>query len=509
MDTLLFVLAIALAGLASIWQTYWSSGRGSDHHLHIFLIEGIRANRRRLLTRIPRIINNASCGAYPLYLHWLLSFLPNRRLNWAAAALNPAANVAQVAMAYWFAHRYLPTPLPGLIGVFVALTPQFFHALSARVYGISARPVGVILFLAWLFCCARASTPGGHVLAAACALGLAYLIWGFNTFAQQAALLFGVIFLAAFGQWLPLLSALGGMVLLALSAPRYATGYLKSTFLFCKTYALELAGVYILRKRFSVWRDLVYDLWVTRNRGWQKHLVYAYGNPVVIVLFMNPFVLIAVYALLRGATNGWVVTLAERAAFAALVVFVATSFRITRFLGEPERYVELVTVLSTIAGTWYLFSLGAARIWALVMAWFLFFNALQLWVVHRRANEVREGASLTGVKDVIGADFEGEEVRFSSNNEELTKFLLLNPWTFAKHWNIAEKYAGFSAAEVYSEFPVLRKPVFEGAVRAYGINAALLDKSGFADMFEHDPEWRGRLRVLLDDEKYRLYRVEC
>jgi hypothetical protein len=218
--------------------------------------------------------------------------------------------------------------------------------------------------------------------------------------------------------------------------------------------------------------------------------------------------LIAAYALLRGATNGWAITLAEEAAFASLVVFLATSFRITRFLGEPERYVEIVTVPSTIAGTWYLWSLGATGLWALIMAWFVLFNMLQMWVVHRRSKETADRPPLTEIREAIKAEFDGEEVRFSSNNEEVGKFLLPNRWQFARHWNIAEKYAGFSAADVYTEFPVLRKPVFEAAVREYRINVALLEKSAFADMFENNPEWHQRLRVLMDDEKYRLYRVE-
>jgi hypothetical protein len=508
MDLVLFSLAIVITGGSSLLQTRWSAGRGSDDPLHTFLIQEIRANRRRLLVRIAAIINNASCGAYPLFLHWLLSFLPDRCLTWAAWLLNPGANVVQVGMAYWIAQRYLPSPVPGLICIFVALTPQFFHALSARVYGISARPMGVILFVPWLFCSARAGTPRDHMLSAALAVGIAYLIWGFSTFAQQAAIFFSVIFLVGFGHWWPLISVLAGVALLLLVAPAYAAGYLRSTFQFSKTYALALAGVYILKKRYSVWRDLVYDLWVKRDERLRKRLVYAYGSPVVIVLFMNPFALIAAYALLRGATNGWAITLAEEAAFASLVVFLATSFRITRFLGEPERYVEIVTVPSTIAGTWYLWSLGATGLWALIMAWFVLFNMLQMWVVHRRSKETADRPPLTEIREAIKAEFDGEEVRFSSNNEEVGKFLLPNRWQFARHCNIAEKYAGFSAADVYTEFPVLRKPVFEAAVREYRINVALLEKSAFADMFENNPEWHQRLRVLMDDEKYRLYRVE-
>ena len=42
--------------------------------------------------------------------------------------------------------------------------------------------------------------------------------------------------------------------------PTYGPGYLRHTLRFIQTYGRELAPVYILNKRYSIWRDLVREL---------------------------------------------------------------------------------------------------------------------------------------------------------------------------------------------------------------------------------------------------------
>src|SRR5437879_9918531 len=97
-DTALFAFALIVSFSISYMQTRTLAGRGSDHQVHLFLINLIRENNHRLFGRVPRILNESYCGAYPLFLHWLLSFLSLRQINIVAVLFNPFMNVVQVVI---------------------------------------------------------------------------------------------------------------------------------------------------------------------------------------------------------------------------------------------------------------------------------------------------------------------------------------------------------------------------------------------------------------------------
>ena len=502
-DIVLFVTGVAFAAGVSCLQTRLGFGRGSDHPVHIFLINAIRANGRKLFRRVPNLVNDSYCGAYPLFLHWVLSFLPSRWLRHVTYFLNPAINVSLVLLTYSIASVALTAPLPGLAALIAALTPQFHHVLSARIYGISSRPIGLLLFNLWLAACAIAQYSRDPRPAFVAAVILSYLIWGFNTFAQQAMLLFGAVFGAIFGTWTLLLSAGISVLLFLAVTPGYAAGYLRHTLLFCRNYATDISKIYLFPSRPSIWRDLVLDLWVRKGRSLKERMLYIYGSPVVIVVLFNPLTLMGVLPLATGEGNR-ILEFASRVSLAALLVFIATSFRVTRFLGEPERYVELVTNYSAIAGVGWLASSGHLDVSIALAVWFAVLDSAQLYALYFKSVEAPEPPGLARVRKVMTDQFGPAETRFISNNEDMTKHLMTQPWNFARYWSAEEKFAGYSFREAFSVYPCYRKPAFEDAIRQYRLNAVLLDKTVFADCFEAN---RDRLAVLLDDERFRLYRV--
>lgn len=125
MDVAIFLGALFLAGGVSVLQGRALVGLGSDHYVHLFLVNVIRENGRRLFTRIPRLLNPAYCSAYPLFLHWFLSFLKNEQLVGVSRYYNPVVNLLQVALTY-LALRLVPdvSPLAGMLTALFAATPS-------------------------------------------------------------------------------------------------------------------------------------------------------------------------------------------------------------------------------------------------------------------------------------------------------------------------------------------------------------------------------------------------
>ena len=137
----------------------------------------------------------------------------------------------------------------GIAACLFALTPQFYHALSARNFGLSARGIGLLLLTAFFvaaYCVEALNMPA--VSWPALAL-LGWLVWGFSTFAQQALCILSVLLFLLTGRFVPLAGAVLGLGLFIALHPSYSIGYLRHTFAFIRTYAKELAPIYILQRR--------------------------------------------------------------------------------------------------------------------------------------------------------------------------------------------------------------------------------------------------------------------
>ena len=503
----LLFAALAIGGGFSAWQARALVGRGSDHLVHLFLVRAIRTNRHRLFTRIPGLINPSYCGAYPLYLHWLLAWLPDSALLVAARWLGPLLVCAQTC-ALFASLRFLgfDDTVAGWSSVLLALTPQFYHAYSARNYGLSSRIIGLLLFMFLGLCVGYAVDRGSdYALVWLGAALLGYLIWGFNTFTQQAMILTGVV-LALLGNWMLLAAAAGGLVIFVLLHPKYSISYIIHTFRFVHAYATEVAAAFILRQRPSLWRDLVYDIWKKICANRIKGLSYGYANSVLIAVFLNPLVSASGVLWLMGRFgDAPVAATFAKISFAAVVVSFATSFRITRFLGEPERYLEAATPFAAAAMA--IHSVQSGRAWLLpaLGGYFLAVNILQLQVIRmQKAATNPVFAQIREVESTIRKSGAIPVVRLCCNNEEITKQLMGNPWTFFRLWAGGQRYAGVSFGEACKVFPFLTTEFFSRVVIEYRANICVLDREAFWE-FQIPPGATGE--ELMKSERLRVIRL--
>ncbi|HEY4771779.1 MAG TPA: hypothetical protein VIH50_02005, partial [Steroidobacteraceae bacterium] len=144
----LVITGICLTLILSSTQAFIGARVGSDHPVHVFLTQNIRANGYRLFVRVPRLLNISYCAALPLYMHWIVSHFRAAAVYWCERLLNPVVNMLHVGVFGVMAllacrAAGLPTLFVGLSTCAFALTPQFYHALSARNFGLSSRGTGL------------------------------------------------------------------------------------------------------------------------------------------------------------------------------------------------------------------------------------------------------------------------------------------------------------------------------------------------------------------------------
>jgi hypothetical protein len=489
--------------------------------VHVFLTRRIRKNRFRLFVRIPDILNDSYCAAVPLYLHWVMAHFPAAAVYWSERLLNPVVNSMHVLLFAGIAAvvcrtEGMPPGFAGVAACLFALTPQFYHALGARNFGLSARGTGLLLLTAffamsWLLETSHWPTAGWMALTV-----LGWLIWGFSTFAQQALCILSALMLVLTGRYVPAAGAVLGLGLFIALHPRYSLGYLRHTLLFIRAYAQSLAPIYILERRKSIWRDLVWDIWMRPARqGVAKGLRYAYENSVLVVLLLNPLAVVCLWtaigdAQLHHGPLGFSLSLALCGLLAALL----TSFRATRFLGEPERYVEAITPWAVLFGAHVVFTaapafgLSGMQALLLLAGLFLCLDFAQLTASKILVNYVgQQTPSLVAVERAI-ADRWGEAARVCCNNEHFTKMLMQNDWQYAYCFAVGQPYAAMTIGEAFSSFPILRPEACRRIAERFRINACLLDRKEYEVLFDAPPTGLKNLEVAYESERFRLLFLE-
>ena len=477
--------------------------------MHSFLIRRIRENGFRLFVRIPRLENEAYIGALPLYLHAIMARVPLSLLPAAEKLLNPVANFLLVVLAALFV---LSARLPAGEGALLAIaaaalyaaTPQFYHALSARNFGLSARSVGLILvslafFTSFLVEQDFADPLRWLALAVCC-----YLVIAFSTFAAQALILVGALAAIIADHVAILGGVLGGVIVFLFLHPRYGRGYVINTVRFIRAYASELAPVYVLARRPSLWRDLVWDIWARFGQGISTGFRYAYENSLLIVIALNPLSVLAAIAVVMGWHDDLhpLFRFACEIALAGVVAMLLTSFRATRFLGEPERYVEATAVFSTIGATSLLFAHGFQSLAWTLLAVFLAMDLAQLKASRILSNYL--AAKPLDLGSAVREIGRTTDPLVACNNEQITKLLLTNDWRFSYCISVSHGYCGMRVGEAFAPFPFLRREAFARIVETYRVTVCVLDRDRYESVFDHPPIGLQAQRVIFESPSLRI-----
>lgn len=514
---LIFLLAsLAASFFGSYFLTRNSVGLGSDHPAHIFIINNIKANGNKLFKTFPKIINTTYCGAMPMFLHWILAQMREESLTSVAKFLNPVVNLAITFSTFIFCFNVPVNFMPqgvfaSVMSLAISLTPQFYHAFSARNFGISSRPLGLLLVSLFLMAHFLVYTNPTNIWLFALTIFFGYLAIAFNTFALQSMLTFSIVTLLLNGNWHIAVSTITAFVIFVFLHPNYGWSYIKHTFLFSKAYCTELSPLFILVRRYSIWRDFIWDFWKKLlNEPLKKSISYIYENSAVIVIFLNPFFLIGVLCFLFTdiRPENALVIYSNSIAITGFIVFILTSFRLTRFYGEPERYIEMVSIFGNISGIYYCFIFFGMEAMEYILVYCFLAILIQILISKKLASHLSQTSHHhSDIIKVINEDFKGEEVRFAANNEEVTKYVMTENWNFVRYWSFGNPLAGYSVSETFYKYPFIRMGIFEKIVEQYNVNACVIDKNLEGDFLPNSIPDNKKLKELYNHKNLIVYRI--
>lgn len=330
---------------------------GSDHFVHFGYINSIRANKNRFITKEYNSIYEDDF-LYPQLYHWILSFFSSNFLYKNYKYLGLILNVFSLFFFILFLHLIFPylslsvaesryILWAGLIYIF---TPFEYFTWNAKNVGLSARGFGLMFGYLFVFSITLYffSTNYWYFI---CSIFFSYIILLSSQFGFQFVIFFCIAtpFLGAspFVALIPVISA----IIFLLTFPRWSIIFFSRQWKFKKCYYKAFSDKIIFRTRYSIWRDFVYDFWkVFKKKSFIKGAEYIYRNPVCELLLGFPVIAILTlhYFFYRSTAiflnHEWLLIVI----FSGFIVFLITSFRQTRFLGEPQRYVEFVFPLMSI-----------------------------------------------------------------------------------------------------------------------------------------------------------------
>lgn len=362
MASWIIILFLVSVMLTAIQQRFLSAG--SDHYIHLAYIDSIRANNHRFITKVDSFINEDDFPDPQLY-HWILSFFPRQFVVSKCGYFNQLINCIMLGSFFvfcYYLHPYLATSLTvtqftrnaGLIFVF---TPFYFYRWNAKNVGLSARGLGLLLgqlFLSALCLYLLNDNPVFLLIS----LLFAFLGLLSSQFAFQMVIFFSVIASIVFSQYVlaivPLLAILISLLLLRTKA----IIFFKRQFQYKKVYHKLFAPKFLFTARYSIWRDFIRDFWrCFYDKNLLRSFEYIYRNPVISILVGIPSLTVAIFLCLSEFSNSkqlfLILPLTHLCTILiiGLLIFLITSFRPTRFLGEPERYLEFFVPFSTVLAT--------------------------------------------------------------------------------------------------------------------------------------------------------------
>lgn len=427
--------------LLNIVQVKFSS-LGSDHAYHVSLIKAIKDNKHRFVRSHPQIIGE-KYFAYPQFYHWLLSFFPATFVKNQYWILNGIINFAQLVSFLIFAqsmYTYLDidTNLNEFVlhsGLIFILTPFSYAIWNARNKGISARGVGLLLGQVYLYLILLYNITGNMIYFVYIFIS-AFIILLSSQFAMQFVIISAPIFALIFKNPCFLMVPIFAFMMFYAIMPSVCSDFVKGQFWHKYLYSQYLAEVFILKLRYSIWRDIFFDFWVKLKVDLKKGLLYIYYNPLVSLLLGIPF-LTMFMAYILGDSDIRSAVLETRYLYilaipviVSLLVFILTSFRKTRFLGEPERYLEFCIPQISLLGAFFFTHTYAIAYAILGICVLLIMGQLIVsWMIKDRAtklalNPIEDIAKYVIMKSLENGNRGPNTIRIFSNNGNIMKYVM-------------------------------------------------------------------------------------
>ena len=336
------IVALLVLGLSK-------TSPGSDHFFHLNTIQKIKRTNHRFISGYLFSVNEKH-PFYPQLYHWILSFLPEKIYSEKYKYLEIIIKAIEIiAFNLFLGYLYRTIGFNKITFLYANIVfnsfPFSYAFWNAKNTGLSARGIGLVVGQVYLYLIIIFIISGSLWLLLPIFI-VVFIILLLSQMATQLVILslpfIVIIFKVPELLLLPFLSYL----LFYLLMPKIAKNYIIGQFNHKRNYALFLAKIFILNKRPSIYRDFVYDFWIRHKRGFLGSIYYFYTNPIIEVLYGFPYLWFITYDWYVGNHSDELVVLYKIVAI-SVGVFIVTSFRFTRFLGEPQRYIEFVLPVIT------------------------------------------------------------------------------------------------------------------------------------------------------------------
>jgi hypothetical protein len=352
------ILLFFLPTIISILSLLKVNFKGSDQNYHLLIIEAIRQNRNRFILSMPFFVGK-NRHSYPQLLHWALSFLNEQNVLKFGKYITVIMNLLSSIALYFFSKKILDSmgiedvnPYLIKIGVIFSFAPISYDLMNAKNVGLSARGIG--LFLGQLYCYIQFLYDINHDTILLLYLTLIGVLIIFTSVFATQFLFFFTILLSILQKDVMYLSPfIIAVLFMLIFFNQYTNNYFIGQFWHKYIYSKKLAKIFILKNRYSIWRDFVFDFWkklfitITTRKPLIDLFKYIATNPIINLMTGLPSLFFLLFYI-KSYQQDKIILLLYIYIIAGLLTFILTSFRITRFLGEPERYVEFLIGLIAI-----------------------------------------------------------------------------------------------------------------------------------------------------------------
>jgi len=509
-----FILACNYIYISNLKQEW-----GSDHYVHKLIIDLIKQNGNRFIKNVkPFLIGNMM--GYPQLYHWILSYLTESQLKFIIRYQNILMNLTILFLHCSFSF-YLASSLKTEANSFQILlyapllllsSGILFDGQNARNTGLSARSIGFIIGQIFTYCCYFYFRGDYYVIFSFPLLMLLSLLA--SQFTTQFIIIASVILSLLFMDYLFILSNISGILLFALFFPSTSKIYMVYQWKHKKYYAKYGTKIVLLAQRMSIWCDFIHIARFLKEKGIPGSLSYMYNNPIVKVLTGVPCVMFVLYIILRQfhydkyfIDSNLVVLM--KIIVASFVVFIITSFKYTRFLGEPERYVEFtVSIACAVAAIQFvdqpllvilIVILGLPR---LIVECHLIPHLKTIFTNKGKMRNI--GIDLSSLrKEIEKSRTDNKSIRILSNNFEITKQLLDIKWEYFYGW-LFFLSEDFDPRILYKENAIISEEYLAHFINKYNISHVIIDTRTFEGNIQEKIRYQKKVWT---DGRLELYLV--
>lgn len=319
----------------------------SDAFGHLIQIRDIRNAGHRRPER-PSPVLTQGVYSYPYFVHWVLSFLPERYLLVVVRYFSGIMDILLFAVLLLLYLTNVLTETGLILGLALLIaTPEFMRPDLAHGRGFSARKPGLILCSTSLISLILWGNNWGQAWLAA-AVFVGSFVFLSSKFGMQAYMfsLVGIGFVFPIGATV---TAIGALVLaIVISRGRYIRilfGHLSHLRDYASTKQYKMFDHSLPNPRNFI-------LCASNVRSLSDLIQFIYDNRLFRTLLSNPFVVAVggfyIYSYTMSITTAPVPAGLTAWIAAGVIAFVLTSLPHLLFLGQPERYLEYVFVPSIL-----------------------------------------------------------------------------------------------------------------------------------------------------------------